>query len=222
MKQKHLIIIISAALILASSIFYISARSFSKQSSYIEVKGLSEKIVKSDIAIWSINFQVKSNNIDTMYTEIEKNISEITKFLTDAGFEESEINVAPLNVYQDTFQGALYRYNASVNMSVYTDKVDLVKESSEKTRVLVKKGIVMTGNYIDFQFSDLNSIKPEMLAEATVNAKESAKEFAQNSGSHVGDIVRANQGVFSINQKDPGSPEYKKVRIVSTLRYLLK
>ena len=223
MKQNHLIIIIiSTALVLASCVFYISARSFSKQASYIEVKGLSEKIVKSDIAIWSINFQVKSNDIDSLYNEVEKNISEITKFLNDSGFEESEINVAPLNVYQDTYRDALYQYNTSINMSVYTDKVDLVKESSEKTRVLVKKGIVMSGNYIDFQFSDLNSIKPEMLAEATQNAEASAEEFANNSGSSVGNIVRANQGVFSIEQKDPGSPEYKKVRIVSTLRYLLK
>ena len=222
MKQKHLIFIISGALLLASLVFYISARNFSKQASYIEVKGLSEKIVKSDVAIWSINFQIKSNNIDTMYTDIEKNISEITSFLVDSGFEDSEISVAPLNVYQDTYKDALYRYNSSVNMSVYTNKVDLVRESSEKTRSLVKKGIVMTGNYIDFQFSDLNSIKPEMLAEATLNAEKSAQEFAKNSGSMVGNIVRANQGVFSINQKDPGSPEYKKVRIVSTLRYLLK
>lgn len=222
MKQKHLIYIISAALLIASFIFYISARSFSKQSSYIEVKGLSEKIVKSDTAIWSINFQVKSNNIDIMYTDIEKNISEITKFLKDSGFDESEINVAPLNIYQDTYREALYQYNTTVSMSVYTDKVDLVKTTSEETRSLIKKGIVMSGNYIDFQFSDLNSIKPEMLAEATQNAEESAQEFANNSGSSVGDIVRANQGVFSINQKDPGSPEYKKVRIVSTLRYLLK
>ena len=220
-KHKYIILIVAAALILAAGVFYISARNFSKQGSYIEVKGLSEKIVKSDIAIWSINFEVKSNDIDSMYTEIEKNISEITNFLVSAGFEDSEINVAPLNVYQDTYQGSLFRYNTIVSMSVYTNKVDLVKESSKTTRSLVKKGVVMTNNYIDFQISDLNTIKPEMLADATKNGKISATEFANNSQSELGEIVRANQGIFTIEDKDPGSPEYKKVRVVSTLRYLL-
>lgn len=217
---KTLIIIL--ATVIASGIFYVSAKNFSSQGAYIEVRGLSEKVVKSDTAIWSLHFDVKSNDIDSMYRDIESHISDITEFLMQAGFDDAEINVAPLNVYQDTYQNAIYRYNANVNMSVYTDKVDLVKETSPKTRQLIKQGVVMTSNYINFEFSGLNNIKPEMLAEATQKAEEAAQSFVENSGSRVGKIVRANQGVFSINEKDPGSPEYKKVRIVSTLRYLLK
>ena len=220
LSKQHIIILLVT--VIASLVFYISAKSFSNQGAYIEVRGLSEQIVKSDTAIWSINFEVKSNDIDSMYTDIESQIMNITDFLLDAGFEDSEINVAPLNIYQDTYQGSLYRYNTNIQMSVYTEKVDLVRESAENTRQLIKKGIVMTNNYINFEFSGLNDIKPDMLAEATQNAKQAADSFAENSGSRVGKIVRANQGVFSINEKDPGSPEYKKVRIVSTLRYLLK
>lgn len=219
-SKTSIIVIIST--IIASGVFYISAKNFSSQGAYVEVLGLSEKIVKADTAIWSLNFEVKSNDIDSMYTDIESHINDITVFLINAGFENTEINVAPLNIYQDTYQGALYRYNTNVTMSVYTNKVDLVKETSPKTRELIKNGIVMTNNYINFEFSGLNDIKPEMLAEATSKAKEAAESFAQDSGSVVGKIVRANQGVFSISEKDPGTPEYKKVRIVSTLRYLLK
>lgn len=209
-------------ILLASIIVYFATSNFTNQNSYIEVKGLSEKIVKSDIAMWSINFEVKSNNIDTLHANVEKNIKEIKKFLVDNGFDDSEISVAPLNIYQNTYQGAMFRYTSNVRMSVYTDKVDGVKEASQKTRDLVKKGIVMSGNYINFNFSDLNSVKPEMIAEATKNAQKSAEDFAENSDSSIGKMVRARQGVFSISEKDPGSPEYKKIRIVSTLRYLLK
>ena len=83
----------------------------------------------------------------------------------------------------------------------------LVKKSSSKTRQLLSKGIIMNQNNIDYNFSDLNSIKPEMIAEATKNAKKSADQFAKNAGTSIGKLVRANQGVFSINQKDPASPE---------------
>lgn len=208
--------------ILISIAFFFAAKDFSKQGSYVEVKGLSEKIVKADTAIWSMSFEVKSNNIDTLYADIEKNIATIKTFLIEKGFEASEINVAPVNIYQDTYKDAAFRYNSNNQISVYTKKVDLAKSSSNETLLLVKRGVVLNQNYISFEFSDLNSIKPDMLAEAIKNARDTASQFAQNSGSSVGSVSRGNQGVFDITDKDPGSPEYKKIRLVSTLRFLLK
>lgn len=208
--------------ILISGAFFISARDFSKQGSYVEVKGLSEKIVKTDTAIWSMSFEVKSNDVDSLYSGIEKNIVTIKTFLKEKGFEDSEINVAPVNIYQDTYKDAAFRYNSTNQVSVYTKKVELAKSVSNETLLLVKKGVVLSQNNISFEFSDLNSIKPEMLAEAIKNARDTADQFAKNSGSIVGSVTRGNQGVFEIVDKDPGSPEYKKIRLVSTLRFLLK
>jgi uncharacterized protein len=217
---------ISGALVLFAIIislaFFISAYSFSKQGSYVEVKGLSEKIVKADTAIWSMSFEVKSNNVDTLYSDIEKNIVTIKSFLMEKGFDTAEINVAPVNVYQDTYREAAFRYNSTNQVSVYTKKVDLAKAASNETLLLVKRGVVLNQNSIAFEFSDLNTIKPEMLAEAIKNARDTANNFATNSKSSVGSVTRGNQGVFEIEDKDPGSPEYKKIRLVSTLRFLLK
>ena len=214
--------IIGLALLAFSAIFFLSAESFSKQGSYVEVKGLSEKIVKADTAIWSINFEVKSNNVDSLYADIEKNVTTIKTFLKEKGFEESEINVAPVYTYQDTYKEALFRYNSTTQLSLYTKKVDAVKVASKETLSLVKKGIVMNQNSVSFEFSDINSVKPEMLAEALKNAKDTAQKIAQESGSSLGGLRRGNQGVFDITDKDPGSPEYKKIRLVSTLSFLIK
>jgi hypothetical protein len=214
--------IIGLVLLSFSLVFFFSARAFSDQGRYVEVKGLSEKIVKADVAIWSLNFEVKSNNIDALYADIEKNILAIKTFLKEKGFEDAEINVAPVNIYQDTYKDALFRYNSNTQLSVYTKKVDLVRSASKDTLMLVKRGVTLNQNSIDFQFSDINSVKPEMLAEAIKNAKDSASQFAKESGSHLGSVARGNQGVFDITDKDPGSPEYKKIRVVSTLRFLLK
>ncbi len=216
------VLIISVVLLVFSLLFFAAAGNFSEQGRFVEVKGLSERIVKADTAIWSINFEVKSNNVDSLYADIDKNVTTIKSFLKEKGFEESEINVAPVNIYQDTYREALFRYNSNTQLSVYTKKVDLVKSVSKNTLELVKKGIVMNQNSISFEFSDINSIKPEMLAEAIKNAKTSAQQFAEASGSDIGGISRGNQGVFDITDKDPGSPEYKKIRVVSSLRFLLK
>ena len=203
-------------------IFYFSARDFSKQGSYIEVKGLSEKIVKADTAVWSMSFEAKSNDIDMMYAEIDNNIKTIKKFLKEKGFEDTEINVAPINIYQDTYKEAVFRYNSNNQISVYTKKVDLAKSSINESLTLIKKGIILNQNSISFEFSDLNSIKPEMLKEAIKNAEDTASQFANNSNSKVVGVSRGNQGVFDITDKDPASPEYKKIRLVSTLRFLIQ
>ncbi len=208
--------------VLISVAFLFSAQGFSKQGSYVEVKGLSEKIVKADTAIWSMSFEVKSNNIDALYSDIEKNITTIKGFLVEKGFDASEINVAPVNIYQETYKDAVFRYNSTNQVSVYTKKVDLAKLTSNETLMLVKRGVVLNQNNISFEFSDINSIKPEMLADAIKNALDTASQFATNAGATVGSVTRGNQGVFDITEKDPGSPEYKKIRLVSTLRFLLK
>lgn len=214
--------VVGLVLLVFSFLSFFAAQNFSKQQSYVEVKGLSEKIVKADVAIWSINFDVKSNNIDSLYADIEKNTSAINSFLLAKGFEASEINVAPVNIYQDTYKDALFRYNATTQLSVYTKKVDTVRSASKDTLILVKEGVTLNQNSIAFEFSDINSVKPEMLAEAIKNAKDAATQFAKESGSRLGGVSRGNQGVFDITDKDPGSPEYKKIRVVSTLRFLLK
>lgn len=214
-------VIFGVSIVLAALVFLLSARGFSQQGKYVEVKGLSEKIVKADRAIWTIGFDVKSNDSSDLYATIDSNTKAIKQFLLAQGFQDSEINVAPVNVYQDTYREALFRYNASIQMSVYTEKVDIVRTAMQETLPLLQKGIVFSNNYVDFQFTDLNSIKPDMLAEAIASARLSAEQFARDSGTQVGAIARANQGVFNISEKDPGSPEYKKVRVVSTLRFLL-
>ena len=221
-EKNYSVWIVSVVLLVFSLIFFFSARAFSDQGSFVEVKGLSEKIVKADVAIWSLNFESKSNNIDLLYADIEKNIASIKGFLKEKGFEDSEINVAPVNIYQDTYKEALFRYNANTQLSVYTKKVDQVRAASKDTLLLVKMGVTLNQNSISFEFSDINSVKPEMLAEAIKNARQTASDFATESGSRLGRVWRGNQGVFDISDKDPGSPEYKKIRVVSTLRFLLK
>lgn len=215
-------IIISLGIVVVGIIIFFAAGNFSGQGKYVEVKGLSEQIVKADQGVWSMSVDIKSNDVDDLYTQITRNTEAISSFLLEQGFESSEINSAPVNVYQDTYREALYRYNASLHMSVYTDKVDLLREASQETAPLIKEGIVFNSSYVNFEFTNLNDIKPAMLGEAIGNARTSAQQFADDAGTRLGAMSRADQGVFSITEKDPGSPEYKKVRVVSSVRYLLK
>ena len=90
---------------------------------------------------------------------------------------------------------------------------------------LGKQGIVLTGNNYaaqpEYLFTRLNSIKPQMIEEATRKAREVAEKFAQDSDSTLGKIRKARQGQFSISSRDNNNPQIKKVRVVSTIEYYL-
>ena len=75
---------------------------------------------------------------------------------------------------------------------------------------------------ISYEFTKLNDVKPQMIEEATKNARVTAEKFASDSESKLGKIKHANQGIFSIVDHDNNTPDIKRVRVVTTIDYYLK
>lgn len=201
----------------------------------VTVKGLAEKDVKADLAVWNIRFQSANNVLVTAKNEIETQEQKIKAFLQKAGFTDDEIIIQGLTM-QDAYADAYRdrnsipaRYTLNQTLTVRTTKVDLVNSSYPKIGDLVSQGVSFNtyGNGVSYLFTGLNDIKPAMLKQATQNARQAADEFAQNSNSKVGKIRSANQGVFSILPREEipeqGEREQinKKVRVVSTVEYYL-
>ena len=111
-----------------------------------------------------------------------------------------------------------------VKNTVYSSRVSLIRKAMGVLSELGKVGIAFTQGYqnqIEYLFNGLNAVKPEMIQEATANAREVAVKFAQDSNSKLGKIKRASQGQFSINSRDKNNPHIKKIRVVSTVEYYL-
>ncbi|HPA75674.1 MAG TPA: SIMPL domain-containing protein [Deltaproteobacteria bacterium] len=196
----------------------------------ITVKGLSEREVRANVAIWPIPFKEADNDLNTLSTRIQKKNAIVIDFLTKSGFSENEIfTSAPAvtdRLAQD-YAGAekALRYSGSSTISVYTDKVDLVRDSMKRLVDLGKQGVAISGQDYEYKttflFTGLNELKPAMVEEATRNAREVAIKFAQDSQSTLGKIRRASQGQFTIEDRDANTPYIKKVRVVSTVEYYL-
>lgn len=197
----------------------------------VSVKGLSEKELPADIALWPIQFTRAGNHISQLYSDLEKDAGQIAGFLKDNGFVDSEITVSPPAItdklaqqYGDASKVEL-RYTATQNVTIYTDKIDAVRGTMKKLVELGKTGIVLSGgnyeNKTEFIFTRLNDIKPEMIEEATRKAREVAEKFAKDSDSRLGKIRNASQGQFTIMDRDNNTPYIKKIRVVSTVEYYL-
>ena len=197
----------------------------------VTVKGLSEREVPANIAIWPIKFSEAGNDLNNLFSKIQRNNSLIIQFLKKNGFEDREISVSAPAIMDRQAQGYVdpnrikFRYSGSSIITVYTGNVDSVRKTMKKLVELGKEGIAISGQdynaKTEFLFTGLNKIKPEMVEEATKNAREVAERFAKDSDSKLGKIRKARQGQFSIRNRDSNTPYIKKVRVVSTVEYYL-
>jgi hypothetical protein len=228
-------------LILGASIFcgltllgYLLGRAaidFKEYERSVDVKGLSEREVPADTVIWPITFSDVGNDLGLLYQAIETGKTRIEEFLVSKGIERAEISHSLPSITDKSVQQygggerAEFRYAAVQTVTVYSSRVDLVRNAMADLSELGKTGIAFMGrdyeNQIEYLFTGLNKIKPEMIEESTAKAREVALKFAQDSKSKLGKIKRASQGQFSIEPRDKNNPHLIKIRVVSTVEYYL-
>ena len=204
---------------------------FANKDRKVSVKGLSEREVPADKVTWPILSKELGNDLPQLYSEIGVTQSKIKKFLISNGIKESEINInAPvvidLNADQYSNNQKGYRYNITSIITVTSNNVKLVRSIIARQGELLKEGIaIVDGGYenpIKYEYVSFKDMKPKMMQEAIENAQKTAEQFATNSNSQLNKIVSADQGQFSIDDRDSNTPYIKKVRVVTTVTYLLK
>lgn len=196
----------------------------------VSVKGLSEREVKVDLVLWPLSYTVAAPTLDRLHDALHADDAKIRAFLLRHGFDEAELNAVPPQITDrwEHFFGdnpPADRYTANGVVLLRTDKVDLVKETMPKVDELVKEDVLISRSWEhqpQFIFTRLNDIKPEMIAEATQEARKAAVQFAEDSGSTVGKIRSASQGYFTVEDLDQYTPDIKQVRVVTTIEYLLQ
>lgn len=197
----------------------------------VTVKGLSERELPADIVIWPIQFTAAENDLEKLYSLIEQNTAQIKAFLAGNSIAPEEITVSAPSITDKSAQqyGSSdrpeYRYTAVQTVTVYSKNVAAVRSIMSSLSELGKQGIVLAGSTYEskteYIFTGLNDVKPQMIEEATRQARDVAEKFASDSDSQLGKIKTASQGQFSIDDRDKNNPHIKNVRVVSTVEYYL-
>lgn len=202
---------------------------------YVTVKGLAEQEVTADAAIWGLQVSAASDDLATAQAKIRRDTGLLQRYFREAGLEDTEISAERLQVIDQLAQayrsGPIDNNRFIINQIVMirSDKVALVSSLTSRTNEVLELGLVVSEwAPPSYSFNRLNDIKPAMIAEATEAARASAAQFAEDSDSAVGAILRANQGTFSIQPRDRGLGQdeslqvNKIVRAVVTIDYALE
>ena len=238
-------IILALGLVLAAWILGGEIRDIRMADRYVSVRGLAERTVKSDLAVWPLRFREAGNDLKATFSKSEQDRQAVVDFLAKQGIPNSDITLGQPNVIDtqaNEFGGQKQpnRFIVQQEVSVRSTNVDQVAAAVQKTSELIARGVVLGAgpNYgpgsvsVSYFFTGLNAIKPEMITEATRNARSAAERFAADAHSRLGTIRQASQGLFTISSADetPAAGEgaggdqsagsmMKKVRVVTTIDY---
>ena len=227
----------SQAAVIAASIAFLGMcikagiDDFADKDRNVTVKGLAEKEVEADKVTWPIPTKELGNDLPELYSRINATTQKVNTFLKQHGLKDEEISVnAPvvIDLNADQYNNNLraFRYNITSTITVTSRNVKLVRNIMARQGELLKQGVaVVDGGYENrttYEFVSFQQMKPQMMQEAIKNAETTAEQFAKNSKSSLDKIMHADQGQFSIDDRDQNTPYIKKVRVVTTVTYSLK
>lgn len=231
MKNSLLIALGLAALGLLLGLFIRSAAGvIVDKDRSVTVRGLSEREVMANKVTWPIVYKISGNDLPALYSQYESNNRAVKAYLSSNGVSAEEISVNAPNITDNSAQSystsAPYRYNLTGVITVTSSHVEAVQKLINRQGELLKQGIAVIASDWNYQtiyeYTALNDIKPEMIADATANARAAADKFAEDSGAKVGRLITASQGQFSIEDRDPYTPYIKRIRVVTSLKYEIR
>ena len=195
----------------------------------VSVRGLAEREVDADLAVWPLSFSLGGDNLQDLQKDIVDKIAITSDYLkkfelTDADYTVQAPSLTDMTLMSYSNEKINYKYIARQVILIRSKNVAAVKKAQEHSLDLMSQNIAVQRDYdskVQYEYTSLNDIKPEMIGEATKNARAAAEQFASDSGSAVGKIKTATQGWFSIEDAAPGLEERKKVRVVTTIEYIL-
>lgn len=203
-------IVISIGVVFSTFLLSNALISFQKMNTQtLTVTGSASQDIKSDIAVWTLYYDVRSKDLKTGYSKINSDKNIIKNYLASNGLNAEDYVFTPVSsypVYKRMTNGydsnEIDGYRLSQNVKVTSSDVDKVSMLSENLQVLIDKNIETTSNRVEYFVSNLDKIKIQMLAEATKDAKQRAESMVKSTGGKIGVLNSAKMGVFQIVGKN--------------------
>jgi hypothetical protein len=201
---------------------------FTNKDRRVTVKGLAEKVVDADKVSWNMSVGTTGNDLNAIFGVLNQRIEIIQQYLKENKLDgKATITVNSFSITDNDAnvwneRKPTYRYSVTRSLSVTSTDTKLISELQAKTSdALIERGVILEGNYANYEYTKFQELKPEMMSEAIAAAEKTAQQFAENSHSTINKIVEAGQGEFSIDEAEDAAYQ-KKVRVVSTITYSLK
>ncbi len=208
MKSHLNTLLIATAVVLSALLFSQAFLNRNKSADTISVTGLGSKDFISDLIVWKGSFRQKNLDLKEAYAQLDRDREKIRSYLVGKGVDAKNIVFSAIDINREfdeqydgngnrissTFTG--YRLNQDVQVeSRDVDKVELI---SREVSELINSGIEFYSQAPEYYYTRLAELKIEMIATATRDARIRAEKIAEQAGSDLGELKKADMGVFQI------------------------
>lgn len=207
-------IIFSLAIVLSSIVLGHAVINRNRPQGTINVTGLGESNFTSDLIVWEGNFSRESKDLQTAYSNLERDRESVTTYLVSKGIPKEQLvfNAVITNPqYQQNYSNdgrymgqTFTGYQLSQSLQIESKEVEKVEKISREITELLNQGIAFYSQQPRYYYTELESLKLEMIAKATEDARIRAERIAENSEAKLGDLISANMGVFQITGQNSG------------------
>lgn len=207
--KKHLsAFIFSLAIIVASALLGNAFINRHQRTGAIEVTGLGQQNFSSDLVVWEGNFSRENLNIQNAYADLEKDRKAVLEYLVSKGIPETQVIFNAVNtnpVYEQNYSSTgnyigqtLRGYQLNQSLQIESKDIEKVEQVSREVTELLLQGVKFYSQAPRYYYTQLESLKIEMISKATEDARLRAEKIAENSGATLGKLISANMGIFQI------------------------
>lgn len=214
MKKNLPAILFALAIVIAAFILGNAVINRNRPQGTINVTGLGESNFTSDLIVWEGNFSRESRDLKTAYEDLESDKNAVMAYLKSKGIPENQLifNAVSTNPqYQQNYSNdgrylgqTFTGYQLNQSLKIESKEVEKVEKISREITELLNQGITFYSQNPRYYYTELESLKLEMIAKATEDATIRAERIAENSKGSLGDLISANMGIFQITGQNSG------------------
>ena len=210
--------VVAAAFLLAAGLVVaalVAVRGFAYvkgyESSRLEVTGSADRAVTSDQVKWvgSFSRRVDAGSLGDGYRQMASDLEVVLDVLAEAGFSREDLSIQPVfvsAVYRECYNAAadcvreVVGYELSQWFTLTSDQVQVVTALAQDAQPFVDAGLTYQTTSLEYYYSGLPELRPQLLAEAIRDAQRRAESIASATGASVGPLRSADSGVFQVTQ----------------------
>lgn len=211
-------VIMGIAIILTAFILGAAFKNRNVNLDSISVVGLGTRDFESDELSWSGKYSAKSMEAKDAYNMINEDREKVKTFFISKGFKPTEFAFGGVS-FEKTFRTLTteakdgntkseqvfdgYTATQSISFSSHKDPALMKKIENvvDQTSELINSGIEFDADRAQYTYSDLPSLKHNLIEKASQDAKERAQKIVKTADGSLGKLKDASMGVFQITGK---------------------
>ena len=174
----------------------------------VSVRGTAQRNVKADRAVWKLSVSQSADTPASAIAGVASGVEEVLSFLNQNAVPRNAVSLGSISNYANkeyidgNASGRVLSYEASREVIIRLTDVDKVSALAADLGEVLARGVNIYTNGPEYYLDSLAEIRPELLAEAMIDARSRAESLLGAVDGKVGEVRSVSSGPFQVTVRD--------------------